>query len=277
METRIHEVTGAGGVGLHVREIGPEDAPPILLIHGWSQFCGCWEAQAPLAATHRLVSYDLRGHGASDKPEDPAAYAEAAPWGGDVAAIIAALALDRPVLVGWSYGSRSVASYLEQHGSDALAGIVLVGGVLAIGSAREPWMAGPGSPGSERDLYTADLPRRLAATARFVEACTPAPLERLLFARMVGANMLCPAHVRRAMFAGDHDLRPAYAELARPGLVIQGAQDDVVTLAVGETAAQIMPKGRFSVYERVGHVPFLEDPDLFNADLAAFVQEARAT
>ncbi|MEM9196712.1 MAG: alpha/beta hydrolase [Pseudomonadota bacterium] len=277
METRVYQIEGAGGVGLHVREMGPEDAPPILLIHGWSQYCGCWEAQAPLAATHRLVSYDLRGHGASDKPEDPAAYAEADPWGADVAAIIAARALDRPLLVGWSYGSRSVAAYLDLYGAEALAGVVLVGGVLAIGKAREDWMAGPGSPGSERDLYTTDLPRRLAATARFVEACTPAPLERLLFARMMGANMLCPAHVRRAMFAGDHDLRPTYAELTKPGLVIHGAQDDVVAPAVGETAARIMPKGRLSTYAGVGHVPFLEDPDRFNADLAAFVQEARAT
>ena len=120
-------------------------------------------------------------------------------------------------------------------------------------------------------LYTDDLPRRLHATARFVAACTARPLDRTTYAETVGANMLCPAHVRRALFAADLDLRPAYAALRRPGLVVHGLADRVVTPATGEAAAELMPKGRFLGYEGIGHAPFLEAPDRFAADLADFV------
>ncbi|MEM9047627.1 MAG: alpha/beta hydrolase [Pseudomonadota bacterium] len=274
MSGRRHTVIGAGGVALHVRDSGPSEAPAILMIHGWSQYHGCWQAQTPLAARFRLVSYDLRGHGASEKPGADEAYAGGAVWGEDVAAIITALALNRPILVGWSYGSRSVAAFLERFGSENLAGVVLAGGVLAIGGAREDWMAGAQSPGSDRDLYTDDLPRRLSATTRFVEACCARPLTRLALAEMVGANMLCPPHVRRAMFAGDHDLRPAFAALERPALVIHGTADGVVTPAVGRTAAELMPQGRHLPYEGIGHAPFMEASDRFNTDLASFVQSA---
>jgi pimeloyl-ACP methyl ester carboxylesterase len=135
-------------------------------------------------------------------------------------------------------------------------------------------MVGASSPGLDRDLYTEDVPRRLAATARFVEACTAEPLDRSTYAELVGANMLCPAHVRRALFAADLDLRPAFAGLTRPGLVIHGLADAVVTAKTGETAADLMPRGRFLGYEGTGHAPFLEAPDRFAADLADFVTMA---
>lgn len=276
METRIHTVP-SGDVALHVRDMGPEDAPPILLVHGWAQYHGCWARQAPLAGEFRLVAMDLRGHGASDAPGEPAAYSEAAPWAADLAAVIAALALDRPVLVGWSYGARVIASHLQAQGDGAVAGVVLVGGILATGTAREPWMSAEPNPALDRDLYTGDLPRRLAATARFVDACMETPLDRQSYGEMVGASMLCPAHVRRAMFAGDHDLRPALSALGRPGLAIHGERDRIVAPAVGAAAARIMPAGRLAAYSGIGHAPFMEAPERFNADLAGFAREARAT
>ena len=171
---------------------------------------------------------DLRGHGASDKPEDPAAYTDTRLWGDDVAAVIKAHGLDRVTLVGWSYGSRVIAAYLATHGDAAIAGVVLAGGILAIGNAREDWMMGPTSPALDRDLYTSDLTRLIPATARFVEACTAKPLDRQTYGQMVAANMLCPAHVRRALFAADCDMRPAYAAMTCPGLVIHGSADTVV-------------------------------------------------
>ena len=215
---------------------------------------------------------DLRGHGASDKPKGDAPYTDTSLWADDVKAVIEGYGLDKPVLVGWSYGSRVIASYLSIHGDDALAGVVLAGGILTIGAAREDWMVGPSSPGVQRDLYTGDLPRRLAATAKFVRECTAQPLDTQAYGELVGANMLCPPHVRRALFAPTWDFRPVYAAMTCPGLVIHGVQDEVVSAATGEAAAKLMKDARYLPYDGTGHAPFLENPDRFAADVADFTE-----
>jgi len=250
--------------------------PAILLIHGWAQHSLCWQPLMDrLSDRFHLVAMDLRGHGASGKPEDAAAYTDTALWGDDVAAVIAAHDLCDVTLVGWSYGSRVIASYLATHGQDRLSGVVLAGGILAIGNARDDWMVGNDSPGLDRDLYTTDQPRLLAATARFIDACTVQPLDRQTYGLMVGANALVSPLVRRALFAADWDMRPTYAAMTCPGLVIHGTADSVVSPATGQAAAAAMPKGRFLPYEATGHAPFLEAPDRFADDLASFVQLTR--
>ena len=244
-----------------------------MLIHGWSQQFICWApVMERLSDRFHLVAMDLRGHGASDAPQGEAPYTDTGLWADDVAAVIKAAGLERPVLVGWSYGARVIGAYLAQQGAEKIAGIAVAGGVLAIGSKRESWMAGSASPGLDRELYTDDVPRRLAATARFVAACTTDPLEVVTYAELVGANMLCPAHVRRALFKADVDLRPVYAQTACPALIIHGTEDKVVTPETGQAAAEALKNGRYLPYEGIGHAPFLEAPDRFAADLGAFAE-----
>ena len=59
-----------------------------------------------------MVTYDLRGHGNSDKPLEPERYRDSKAWGDEVQAVMDATGLKRPVLVGWSYGGRVMADYL---------------------------------------------------------------------------------------------------------------------------------------------------------------------
>ncbi|MDM8164850.1 alpha/beta hydrolase [Roseovarius sp.] len=267
------EITGRDGVRLATYAEGPEGAPALLFIHGWAQQSVCWRpVMDRLKDRFRVVAMDLRGHGASDKPEGEGPYTDTALWADDVTAVIEGYGLEKPVLVGWSYGSRVIASYLSVHGDGALGGVVLAGGILTIGAAREDWMVGPSSPGVQRDLYTGDLPRRLAATAKFVRECTAQPLDTQAYGELVGANMLCPPHVRRALFAPTWDFRPVYAAMTCPGLVIHGVQDEVVSAATGEAAAKLMQDARYLPYDGTGHAPFLENPDRFAADVADFTE-----
>jgi pimeloyl-ACP methyl ester carboxylesterase len=76
---RTHDVTGGGGLRLHVREWGKADGPLILFIHGWSQYHLSWAAQyeSPLTEEFRLVALDLRGHGMSEKPLEAEHYVDA--------------------------------------------------------------------------------------------------------------------------------------------------------------------------------------------------------
>ena len=101
---KVHRILGSGGVGLHVREWGPEGAQPIVFIHGWSACYLAWHNQfdSELRERFRIVCMDLRGHGFSDKPLEPEAYQTGAHWADDVAAVMIELRLRRPVLAGWS-------------------------------------------------------------------------------------------------------------------------------------------------------------------------------
>ena len=272
---RQHRITGGGGLALHVTDQGPVDAPALLLIHGWAQGGVCWMRQTPLASDFRVVALDLRGHGASEAPQDMAAYTDTQLWAADIAAVIAALDLRLPVLVGWSYGARVMASYLAVHGDAAVAGLVTVGGILAIGTAREDWMVGAQSPGLNRDLYSEDDARRDAATEKFVAACTFAPLEDVqLLGDLVAVNRRASALVRRALFAANWDFRPTFAAFGKPALALHGVEDAVVSPATGIAASECFPKGDLILYENTGHAPFLEFPDRFNSDLSDFASQA---
>src|SRR4026208_2079296 len=119
-------VTGGGGVQLHVVETGNPKGRPILFVHGFSQCSLAWSRQldSDLARAHRLVAMDLRGHGLSEKPRD--AYSDSRLWADDVAAVLDALTLDRPVLCGWSYGSLIVQDYLRHYGEGRISGFHFV-------------------------------------------------------------------------------------------------------------------------------------------------------
>src|SRR5689334_18162626 len=127
---QTHTVRGGGGLQLHVREWGRADGPPILFLHGWSQSHQCWDKQieSELREEFRLVACDLRGHGMSEAPLAPEPYADAGLWADDVAAILDQLSLDRPVLVGWSYGAFVICDYVRVYGQDWIGALAFVAG-----------------------------------------------------------------------------------------------------------------------------------------------------
>jgi pimeloyl-ACP methyl ester carboxylesterase len=91
------------GTKLFVQEWGNPTGPAILFVHAWSQSRLAWMPQVTgaLAKTYRMVAFDHRGHGDSDKPTDIAAYANNDVWADDIAAVMAAMSLRKPILVGW--------------------------------------------------------------------------------------------------------------------------------------------------------------------------------
>lgn len=268
----MRQVTGGGGVRLAVVEGGNPAGPPILFIHGYSQAALCWTRQftGPLARDFRLVAFDLRGHGHSEKPAEPEAYQSADLWAEDVAAVIAALGLERPVLVGWSFAGRILGSVARRYGTAELGGLVFAGCISKSGPAAAPFR---GSATVFRDAMTSeDMAIAAEATLNFVRGCTAQPLPPDLLRLMDLANGMTPPWVRRGMtgWRVDHDdLLPT---LKVPALVIHGVQDQVLLPAAGEAIAALLPGAELRLYEASGHAPFLEEPARFDADLAAFMR-----
>src|SRR5204863_1787442 len=116
------------GLTISAQEWGNPAGPEILLIHGFAQSHMSWVRQvnSDLAKEFRIITYDLRGHGNSDKPLDKAPYHDNKGWGDEVKAVMDAAGLKRPVLVGWSYAGRVISDYVTTHGPDKLAGINFV-------------------------------------------------------------------------------------------------------------------------------------------------------
>src|SRR5215217_1032079 len=87
---------------------GNPNGPEIIFIHGFSQSHLSWIKQvtSELANEFHMVTYDLRGHGNSDKPFEAERYRDSKTWGDELQAVMDATGLKRPVLVGWSYGGR---------------------------------------------------------------------------------------------------------------------------------------------------------------------------
>lgn len=98
-----HDWIDAGGLRTHVALAGPQDAPPLLLVHGWPQHWWAWRFVIPeLAKTHRIIAPDLRGHGWTDAPHE--GY-EKEQFATDLLAVLDALGLDRVTWAGHDWGA----------------------------------------------------------------------------------------------------------------------------------------------------------------------------
>lgn len=265
-------VTGADGVRLFVRMAGDPANPPILLIHGWSQHSLAWQFQLrDLADRFYLVAPDLRGHGASDKPDPASAYDHSAPWAGDIAAIITELGLTKPLLVGWSMGGWIVGDYLRVHGDGAIAGVTLVGSSMTTGSKAAPGAFEMRSEDVRSlGMLSDDQAANIEATRRFVRVCTHEPLPVDLFADMVGLNMLVPPQIRAASRTRSEDYRDSYRAMTKPLQVLWGLEEQLAVPPMIEEMRQTTPHARFDGLPGLGHAPFLEDAARFNSVFADF-------
>ena len=271
---KIHEVRGGGGLRLHVREWGREDGPPILFIHGWSMSHLCWAKQyeSALAGEFRLVAYDLRGHGMSEAPLEPEHYTDGQLWADDVAAIIGQLGLERPVLVGWSYGGFIICDYVRAHGQDRIAAIDFVAAAVTLGEAAFGTLIGPGFLEHFADATSDDLPTSIQGMRALVRAFPVKPFPPDEVETLLASSMTVPAQIRSNLMAREIDGDDVLPTFEVPLLVTQGRSDTGVLPAMAEHVLATCPTAEPSWYEAVGHTAHLEDPDRFNRELAALTR-----
>ncbi len=271
-------VEGAGGVPLNVVTGGDPRSPAILFIHGIGQshYSFVRQLDSDLADDYFLVAFDLRGHGVSGKPWDAEAYTEPAVWAQDIAAVIAATRLDRPVVVAWSYGTLVAMDYVREFGVEGLAGINLTGALGALKPFRMPQADDPNAAefARLRELQVSPDPvDNIRASERMVAWLTAEPLperERELFQEI---SLMLPAYARRAMVQRRFDNQDLLERLALPVLLSLGEEDNPMQLEDGVAIAAGLSNVALSVYEGTGHTVFFEQPQRFNAELRRFAEQ----
>lgn len=270
---RAVRVETPDGFKVGAQEWSHSDGVDCIFIHGFLQSHHCWWNQfgdRTLARDLNIVTYDIRGHGESDRLENQDLYRAGGRFADELHAVIGAFAMHRPILVGWSYGTRIIADYLTKYGDTGIAGINIVASSLS----DDEHYRGPGSAFLE-DALSVDFVRRLRATRKFNRACFRNPPPTSDLDQLVAISMTVPSNIRQWM------RRPAlYDQVLRstkvPVLVTHGIDDAVVRPGLAGYVSKVVSGAELSLYAGTGHSPFWEDPMRFNRELAGFVRRVRA-
>jgi non-heme chloroperoxidase len=274
LKSKSISVKTPDGLTISAQEWGNPSGPEILFIHGFSQSHLSWMRQvdSDLAKEFRIVTYDLRGHGNSDKPLDAARYRDSKAWGDEVQAVIDAAGLKRPVLVGWSYAGRVISDYLATHGAEKIAGINFVDAPIK----ADPALVGDNLKNLPL-MASEDLGTNIAATRAFLHGCFSKQPSADDYETMLAFNMMVLPKVRAGLSGRPLDATEMMSKLKLPVLVTHGAEDRNARLGAGPYTASVIPGAKLSVYEGIGHSPFYEDAPRFNSELASFVRAAAKT
>lgn len=267
---RSYTVTAPDGVTIAVQESGDPDGKPIIFLHGLLGSHLNWSRQLadPQLQRFRLITFDLRGHGLSDKPDNDNAYREGRRWGADLAAVIEKSGAPRPVLVGWSLGGAVITSYLAEYSDSRIAGALYVGGVVELTPALIP-----AHPAIYRNMTAADLLTHLDGEREFLRLCFYQQPDRDTFERLLAnaamASWIMQRNVPQIVVPAEKALSAARVPL----LFIYGQHDALVNPQASlKRAKALNPRIQSEWYARSGHAPFIEEAARFNARLAAFVQ-----
>ena len=267
-------VEGYGGVPLNVMTAGDPEKPGILFIHGMAQASQAFRFQfdSELADNFYLVAFDMRGHGLSGKPWQPDLLVPSQAWAGDVAAVMAVTGLDKPVVVGWSYGGFVLSDYVRHYGTDNLAGINLVGSLGGL-VPRSPF---PPSDDIKAIMENSARTRSLNLRDNILAAENTAKTfytDRMTQSDkdvQIAMGVMMPAYVRRAMAGRKLDNTDIVNQVTVPVLLSRGSGDIMMPANDTDVAMVALTDSTFSFYEDTGHLPFFQHPERYNAELSAF-------
>ena len=264
-------VKGGGDVDLHVIDAGDPEGQPLVFIHGYCQSTYAWrkQSESELARDFRFVLLDLRGHGESAKPDVPEAYTDSQLWADDVKAVLETLDLHSAILIGWSYAGYVICDYLRHYGTERLAALAFVSAVTLKGGEKARAFNGPQFVELFPAMFSSDPDIFRPAMKKFIDltVADPAVLSEDERAQLETDVELVPAVAREAMQRRKLDNEDVLKQLSIPVTCTHGAADAIVLPAASEYIAHMIFRSRLSIYDGVGHSPFLEDPVRFDREL----------
>jgi pimeloyl-ACP methyl ester carboxylesterase len=258
-------LTTQDGVRLRVADRGA--GPAIVFVHGWKLSHRVFDRQvARLAERFRVVAFDLRGMGESDKPGSRYDFEELA---GDLGFVIGELGLDDVTLVGWSMGCSVSLAYLQSSGA-GVGRLVLVNGPIRLTRTHDfPWTMTEG----ELDAYLADLADHWPTRERRFTADSLLDPDPVLVDALFQITQQTPLDIalRVVREQAKLDFRPLLPKIEIPVLAVYGAHDPYYPTELAHLIARSVPRGEAVVFDRSAHYPFIEEADRFAAILAEFV------
>lgn len=265
-------------VRLHITDSGGEGRP-VVLIHGWPLSGESWQAQrrALTAAGYRVVDYDRRGFGQSDKPEDGYDYDT---FADDLDSVLTSLDLVDVTLVGFSMGGGEVARYIARHGESRIRSAVFAAAVTPYMHKTDDNPDGPlddelygqlrGGLVEDRDAFFEDFVRGFFSVGDDVKVGD---------GELKDAVELCQQSSQTAAVGAmdawaTTDFRPDLEKVTVPTLVIHGAGDGTVPFeGSGKRTHEAIPHSELVVIDDAPHGFNASHADEFNAALLAFVSD----
>lgn len=266
-----HDVTGGGGITLHVDETGTDSGRSVLFVNGFSTSGLGWiyQMDSDLGDDFRLATLDIRGHGRSDKPED--AYDDPTLWADDIQAVISELHLDEPVLVASSMGGIFLCDYLSIHGEDDISGINLVGAISSTGTEEAITKTGEDFMELIPAFESTDAEECIAGIDELWRRIPHEELSLRDHYFMVAVTLETPPSVRSELLRRTATYDSLLSSIKSPVLITHGQEDTIIFPEAAEEHSEAIPNARTSFYPKIGHAPFLETPTRFNRELREFV------
>jgi pimeloyl-ACP methyl ester carboxylesterase len=276
------EIRFASIEGVRTRYLIAGSGPPVLLVHGIGLSLECWLRNIdPLSKKHTVVAADLLGHG----------FADAVDFGRDASQSVNArhlgrlarsLGLDRYSVAGSSYGGL-VAALMYFQEPQRVQKLALIGTASSFQTEQDQAKALRAAAANAKQALERPT---LESCRRRLEAIVHDPAavhEALLWLQltMYAAPDRLPAYEQTIQSCIDHlgdtesRVRWRLEKIGVPVWVISGREDIRADWRQHESGAARIPDARLSIYEKCGHLPFLEHADRFNADLLAFLGNSK--
>lgn len=253
------------GLRLRVSErCGGGDGPPVVLVHGWKGSHRLWDRTVVEleARGARVVAFDLRGMGESEKPSGRCDFDT---FADDLGEVLAAFELEDATLVGWSMGCTVSLRHMQRAGA-RVGRLVLLNGPLRLTRAEDF----PHAMSAEQlDGYLRELAAGWPASERAFQAESALPgSDPATIDWLYGIALQTPLAVALSAVREQAklDMRDAVRSLRVPVLAAYATGDPYYPISLGEWIAANAPDGRLRVFEHSAHcTPVEEAPALAEA------------
>ncbi|KAA1192370.1 alpha/beta hydrolase [Pseudohalioglobus sediminis] len=256
------------GKQVYYEDYGAGDAA-VVLIHGWGTTVRAWDYTLPglAMAGHRVVLLDHRGCGQSSKDFADMSIEAIA---GDVVALVEHLGLTRVVLNGWSLGGAVAVAAAQALGARC-SGLVLTCGATPCYLQKADYPHG-GTDEALAETVTAMAADRVNFLAALSAGVCASEVSQQVTDWMTNMFLESSPQAASSLAAlGPLDQRDILQSLTVPVLGFVGAQDAVVDPAVCRSVADYASDVRLVECAGSGHAPFIEESELYLAELLQFL------
>ncbi len=261
------------GCNLYYEDHG--EGEPVVLIHGWSCSHQHWRKQVPeLREKHRVIIYDLRGHGNSDCTENGLTLPQ---FGRDLKELLSYLNLKKVTLVGWSMGTQVIFEYIKQFGCNNLAKVCFIDMTPKLITDNQ-WELGLYGKFTHQDnlallgafcenwegVAEQFIPNIYNKTGNYDKTEVKWAIE---LAKKNTPHVMVSLWI--AMAIGDY--RDVLAKITIPALIAYGEESALYAPAVSEYMRDHIQDARLIAFAGCGHYLFSERSAYFNQLLDEFI------